>query len=115
MQTIAVENNIPLQGVEKRLSGFLPKMRLEIIMFLSRGKIGGGSPGIGKNAFIDWYRGERCDIIDNLGKIEEAILIASFNSKYFFRSLYNFVQEVANFKAPLRTMIALEALIRKFR
>ena len=113
MQTIAVENNIPLQGVEKRLSGIFAKDEIGNYYVLSRGKIGGGSPGIGKNAFIDWYRGERCDIIDNLGKIEEAILIASFNSKYFFRSLYNFVQEVANFKAAVKNNDCLRGIDKK--
>lgn len=97
--SIVVEINISLSGNNKRVSGLFAKDELTNEYFLlHRGIIGGGKPGVGKKAFQNWYRGKWVKVVDERGKVEEAILISPISSNKLIRYLTEFIYEVKKFK-----------------
>lgn len=62
--TPIVEINIPAY-LDRRVGGVFLKDRDNNIYLGHRGKIGGGKPGVGKNAFFEKYSGKIIDAIDD--------------------------------------------------
>lgn len=97
---IVVEVNPPLNGINKSVSGIFAKnSKTNRIYLLHRGKIGGGRKGIGKKAFLDWYKKELVTLNDSSNKEHHAIMIGEIASESFIDNLEKFVSHVYEFKS----------------
>jgi len=106
---IAVEINIPTNGINRRVSGFFAKNnKTDEILLMHRGKVGGGRKGIGKNAFLSWYQPTMQQVINDKGKIEEALIITSLKPKKFINGLTSFIEKVSRFKVLATTGVITE-------
>lgn len=98
-QDIAVEINIPCEGINRRVSGMFAKdLETNDVFILHRGRIGGGRENIGKDSFKKWYRGTWVKVYEDGTNICEAILITSIYSKKAIANVFDFVKEVKQFK-----------------
>lgn len=106
--SITCEINFPYGGVDRKIAGVFAKEGDRVIL-LHRGKIGGGRKGIGKNLFLDNYRGSYLSIQD--GDTENTLaLIGSLDSKYFVQQVANFVYEIERIKDLINSMPEQEAV-----
>jgi hypothetical protein len=97
--SIIVEINIPLSGVNRRVSGLFAKdPTTGDVFLLHRGGVGGGRKGIGRDTFTNWYRGKWVEIDEGEGFVNSAILVTALNASTFFENLLFFVKKVADFK-----------------
>ncbi len=95
---IVVEINIPTTGLNRRVAGmFAINDSNGEVFLLHRGKIGGGRPGIGKEALLSWLKTPFTDV-DYEGTTEQAILIGCVTEKKFHEKIYNFISSVKSFK-----------------
>jgi len=95
--TLTCEINIPLKNINRKIGAAFAKDKSGEIYLIHRGKIGGGREGIGKNLFIDNYRGKWVEIEDG-DHVNEVALIGSLNSTRFIYQIKNFVYEVDRVK-----------------
>lgn len=91
------EINFPHENIDRAIAGAFGKDLEGNIFILHRGRIGGGKKGVGKQAFIDNYRGEFITALD-YDKETNFILIGELNSKYFPNQVANFIYEIKRFK-----------------
>jgi len=96
---IAVEINIPTQGINRMVAGFFATTpnNKEIFLF-HRGRIGGGRAGIGKKAFLGWYPDNTIEVEGKNNSIDNGILVGEINSKSFLDDLAKFIKNVALFR-----------------
>ena len=100
---IVVQINPPLAGLNARAAGlFAINSKGHHILF-HRGSIGGGRKGIGKNAFLKWYKNTRIVKHDQVSF--KAIFVADLDSEDGFKQLRNFVNKVEEFKNIATTNI----------
>lgn len=94
--SIVCEINFPFDGLNRRIGGAFGKENGEVVL-LHRGKIGGGRKGIGKNLFIENYRGKYLSVLD--GDVENYIaIIGMLNSTKIISQVAVFVHEVQRIK-----------------
>lgn len=99
---ITVEVNVAIDGVDRRVTAlFAVDGKTGNTVLLHRGRIGGGRRGVGREAFIEWYRGMRVMFANasRSGAREQAILVADVASSEFLVQLESFVDAVHRFKA----------------
>ena len=97
LNSIDVEINFPFKGINRMISGVIAKDEGGNLFIAHRGTIGGGRKGIGKELFLNNYRGEWIDIKDKDSFVSVA-LIGSLDSPRFVQQILNFVQEVQRIK-----------------
>lgn len=91
------EINFPYEGIYRRTAGAFAVEHNGTILVLHRGKIGGGKPGIGKNYFLDNYRGDFVTAID--GDRETTFcLVGELGSTHFPKQVSNFINEIYRVK-----------------
>lgn len=101
--SIVVEVNFPIQGVNRRIAGILARDDVTgIVKVLHRGGIGGGRKGIGKHAFLDWYR-ERVptrfvQVAEGSRDPAECILLGTIGDQGLLEGLIEFARDVLEFK-----------------
>jgi len=91
--SITVEINFPLQGVNRTIGGILAKDDQKDIVVLHRGKIGGGKKGIGPQLFRDRFSG-KWESVEG----DDAIRIGTLAGPDFLSKIAFFVKEVALIK-----------------
>ncbi|MGQ1947728.1 hypothetical protein ACT3CD_11580 [Geofilum sp. OHC36d9] len=91
------EINFPITGINRSIAGAFAKQDSGEIIVLHRGKIGGGKKGIGKNFFINNYRGDFVSVIDG-DRETEFCLIGELESNHFPRQVSNFISEIHRVK-----------------
>lgn len=99
--SIAVEINVPLTGIDRRVAGlFAVDTDRHRTVALHSGKVGGGKKGVGKDAFLKWYNQDPTMVqYDEDGQINsEMLVIADLSSKEFITQVTEFVHAVARFK-----------------
>lgn len=74
------------------------------ILLLHRGKIGGGSEGVGKTLFVQNFRGDFVEAEDR-GQHNSLCVVGEIGSKYFHRQVKNFIEEVKRIKELNKTPI----------
>ena len=106
---IAVETNVAMRGVDRRVAGLFARDETEKTVLLHNGKIGGGQEGVGKKAFMKWYSKRypgRMTIFSDPScdddKKEAAILVAELDSPEFVSQIESFVDDVRRFKDAVR-------------
>lgn len=95
--TLDCEINPPYEGINRRIAGVFAKDENGELFLLHRGKIGGGRPGIGKNLFLNNYRGKWITVKDG-DQLSNLALVASFKNPRFVIQVTNFVKEVKRIK-----------------
>jgi hypothetical protein len=102
MLSITVETNSPFEGVNRRIGGLFVKDEAGRVYIAHSGKVGGGRPGIGKEAFWEAYGGEQVETVRwPDGQESRAIVIAPVDSERLPVHIGRFVHEVAQFKAAV--------------
>lgn len=95
--SLAGEINFPHENINRAIAGAFGKDLKGNVFVLHRGRIGGGKKGVGKQAFIDNYRGEFITALD-YDKETKFILIGELNSKYFPNQVADFIYEIKRIK-----------------
>lgn len=100
MLSITVETNSPFEGVNRRIGGLFVKDQAGRVYIAHSGKVGGGRPGIGKEAFWESYGGEQVETVRwPDGRKSRTIVISPVDSERLPAHIARFVHEVARFKA----------------
>jgi len=99
---IIVEINIPFQGKNRRIAGaFGVDRTTNRVQLFHRGRVGGGRPGIGKEAFFEWLEARKPQRIKTVldgGYPTKMVLVAELDSDNFLYSVTEFVSFVQEFK-----------------
>ena len=100
---IITEINFPLKGINRRIAGVLGfDSNTREVSILHRGRIGGGKPGIGKIAFMDYIKkripSSIIQLNDGGNKVSSAIFVCKIVSDTFLDDLSKFIHEVYDFK-----------------
>lgn len=99
---ITVEINVPVEDINRAISAFYAEdSDTKEIFLLHRGKVGGGRPGIGKNAFTAWYCGGIASVDEIHGRTTEAFLITSLGDPHMADNVADFVKAVSVFKSTV--------------
>jgi len=99
MLSITVETNSPFEGVNRRIGGLFVKDEAGRVYIAHSGKVGGGRPGIGKEAFWESYGGEQVETVEwPDGRESRTIVISPVDSERLPAHIARFVHEVARFK-----------------
>lgn len=99
--SIDCEINFPHEGVNRRVAGVFAQDENGTVYATHSGKIGGGRPGIGKEAFSSSYRGREqwCDIVwPATSEVTSAIVIGAVDDPVISNLVAHFVHEVHRFK-----------------
>ena len=100
LSSITCEINVPYEGVQRRCAGALMKDEVGQIYLTHSGKVGGGRPGIGKEAFLEFYReANRKSVLWPDGRMSEIIAVAELNAPHLAADIARFVHQVAAFKS----------------
>lgn len=85
--SITVEINIPLSGINRKVSGLFAQDPITGDVFLlHRGRVGGGKKGIGKETFTGWDQGERLEIHEGGDKTDMAMLVTGLSDPSFLET-----------------------------
>lgn len=95
--TIIAEINPPKVGLNRRVSGAFLKDALGRTYLAHRGRVGGGRKGIGKKAFMAWYRSDK-EVVNDGGRYTEMIIIGALDDETLIEELAAFTYSVAAFK-----------------
>ena len=91
------EINFPYSGINRRIAGVFAKNDYNQYYVLHRGKIGGGRKGRGKNFFLNNFRGDFINAIDE-NYTSPFCLVGELNSKHFPEQVANFIKEINRVK-----------------
>jgi len=110
MLSITVETNSPFEGVNRRIGGVIVRDDKGRVYIAHSGKVGGGRPGIGKEAFWEFCSGgEQVETVRwPDGRESQVIVIAPVDSQHLAMHVARFVHEVARFKAAIASGKPLE-------
>lgn len=102
--SIVVEVNPPLEGTNRRCAGiFLRDPKTEDVYLAHTGRVGGGRQGVGRNTFVDAYRGDNfVDVTWPDGTRSSVLLIGRVDGERLPYHLAHFVREVERFKQEVR-------------
>jgi hypothetical protein len=89
--------NYSASGINNSVGGLFAKDSSGEIYLLHSGKVGGGQKGVGKNAFADYYTGRKQPVEFDNQELDYYV-ITGLTSKRFFQNLYDFVNDVYEFK-----------------
>jgi 5-methylcytosine-specific restriction protein A len=100
---IIVEINFPLQGINPKIGGvFARDATTNEVFLLHRGGIGGGRQGIGRRAFLAWYKqvspGRLIGLEEGKRAADKCILVGHLVDDELLGGIYSLVQSVRNFK-----------------
>jgi hypothetical protein len=97
--SITCEINAPLKGVDRRLAGVFVRDDSGIIYLAHSGRVGGGRRGIGKTAFLEYWRGENIEPVEWPDKKQTSvILIGRIDRAELSAQIGHFIHEVDAFK-----------------
>lgn len=99
---IVTEANVALDGKSQRVAGlFVEDDQTGNVLLLHSGKVGGGKKGIGKTAFLSWYKGPEASFIyaAKRNNPEHALIVADLDAEDIAKQIGEFVTEVSRFKS----------------
>lgn len=113
---ITVEVNTTFKGRNDQVAGFFARDTDTGIAYLMHtGRVGGGTKGVGKNAFLTWAtltKRPLIDVIDASGNIRRGLVVMPINGPFAVRSAARYIDIVREFKSAAR---AGKLLTRTFR
>jgi len=113
---ITCEVNPPRQGVDRRCAGVLLRDSAGNISLGHSGKVGGGQKGIGKQAFLEKYRGKTQRIAWTDGKKTtkaDVVVFGRVDGSNFLLNLGRFIVDVDGFKQSVKGLPDTSALLKK--
>lgn len=99
--SISGEINFPYENINRSIGGVFARENKGNILVLHRGKIGGGTSGIGKTLFMNNFRGDKVIAIDGAEEAE-LCLVGELKSPLFGRQVATFISEVRRIKNLVR-------------
>ena len=91
------EINFPHSGINRRIAGAFGIDENGKILVLHRGKIGGGSPGVGKNLFVDNFKGDFVNAVEG-NRETRFCFVAELDSDLFTKQVSTFIHEINSIK-----------------
>lgn len=91
------EINFPFGGINRSIAGVFAVDEKQKVLVLHRGRIGGGKKGIGKDFFMNNFRGDFITATDG-DRQNEFCLVGELDSAYFPRQVANFISEIYRVK-----------------
>lgn len=101
--TITLEMNPPHEGENRRTGGVFLTDHSGKFYIGHTGKVGGGLKGIGKRAFLPFYRGGNWVSFTRKNGVDQAIVFGPLDRPIIVGQLAHFIQEVARFKEEIRS------------
>lgn len=100
---ISVEINTAYEGRNDQVAGFFARNNdTGSIYLLHSGRVGGGTKGVGKAAFLAWSNQRPIDVIDSSGSIKEGVLVMPVDGVAASRSAVRYIDTIASFKQAVR-------------
>jgi hypothetical protein len=101
---IGVEINTLFEGHSQRLAGFFARDNATgAIYLLHSGRVGGGTKGVGQDAFLAWSNLPLKEVVDSAGRIRKAVLITPVKGRGAGRSVTQYIDTVVRFKGAVRS------------
>jgi hypothetical protein len=96
---LVCEINIPFKGINRRVAGVFARDETGRLALLHSGKVGGGRPGIGKEAFLEFYKdGRRVSVRWPDGQETRHLWLGWLDDPDLLRQIAAFVRLVERFK-----------------
>lgn len=100
---ISVEINTTYEGRNDQVAGFFARDNdTGSIYLLHSGRVGGGTKGVGKSAFLAWSNQRPIDVVDSSGGIREGVLVMPIEGVAASRSAVRYIDTIASFKQAVR-------------
>jgi len=100
---ISVEVNTAYEGRNDQVAGFFARDNDTRTTYLFHsGRIGGGTKGVGKRAFLAWSNQRPVDVVDSSGGIREGVLVMSVDGVAASRSAIRYIDVIVSFKQAVR-------------
>lgn len=100
---ISVEINTAYEGRNDQVAGFFARDNdTGSIYLLHSGRVGGGTKGVGKSAFLAWSGQRPIDVVDSSGGIREGVLVMPIDGIAASRPAVRYVDIIARFKQAVR-------------
>jgi hypothetical protein len=101
---ITVEINTTYEGRNDQTAGFFARdTKSGIIYLLHSGRVGGGTKGVGMNAFRAWSGETLIQVADSSGGSRDGLLVMPVEGVAATRSAIRYVDIVTRFKKAVRT------------
>jgi hypothetical protein len=101
---ISVEINIAYEGRNDQVAGFFARKNdTGASYLLHSGRVGGGTKGVGKAAFLAWSNQPPRDVVDSSGGIREGVVVMPIEGIAASRSATWYIDMIASFKQAVRT------------
>jgi len=96
---IAVEVNIPVKGMYRRVQGFFARDDLCSLYLMHTGRLGGGADGVGGRAFPEHYGKDRLRSAQyDSGIIRRGFIVTCLSDESPIVQLRQYVQTIENFR-----------------
>ncbi len=100
---ISVEINTAYEGRNDQVAGFFARDNdTGSIYLLHSGRVGGGTKGVGKAAFLAWSNQRPIDVVDSSGDIRKGVLVMPIEGVAASRSAVRYIDIIASFKQAVR-------------
>lgn len=100
---ISVEVNTAYEGRNDLVAGFFARDNdTGTVYLLHSGRVGGGTKGVGKSAFLAWSDQRPIEVADSSGGIREGVLVMPVEGISASRSAVRYVETIARFKQAVR-------------
>jgi len=100
---ISVEINTAYAGRNDQVAGFFARDNdTGSIYLLHSGRVGGGTKGVGKAAYLAWSNQLPIDVVDSSGSIKEGVLVMPIEGIAATRSVVRYIDIIASFKQAVR-------------
>lgn len=102
-QEITVEINTAYSGRNDQVAGFFARdSRSGTVYLLHSGRVGGGTKGVSKAAFLTWSNEPPVQAVDSAGGCRDGIVVMPIEGISATRSAVRYVDIVARFKEAVR-------------
>lgn len=100
---ITVEINTPYSGRNDQVAGFFARdTATGSVYLLHSGRVGGGTKGVGKLAFLAWADQTLVEAVDIEGNIREGVIVMPVEGQGAVKSLSRYIDQIARFKIAVR-------------
>ncbi len=95
--SITCELNFPLNGINPQIAGAFGKADDGKIYIVHRGTIGSGRVGIGRDLFMQEYKGRWVDL-DDIDAVSRVALVSELESPNLADNIANFIKQIHQIK-----------------
>lgn len=100
---ITVEINTVYEGRNNQIAGFFARnSNTGSIYLMHSGRVGGGTKGVGKEAFLAWSGERLFEVMDSSGDIKEGTLVMPIKGIKATRPAIRYIDAIVDFKQAVR-------------